>query len=331
MKLTGKVKSILHSIFFGVLTLISQLSPQSIRGQEQQADNAPTSCVSPEMARLIVQERDGIRVHLFRENQNETSVQENAKGVSAATRPATPQTIKEARKWFRKAARRGYPAAQVNLAVLSLAGWGTRPNAGTALYWLHAAAQQGYAPALFDLGIVYMEGCGVGRDYGLALQFFQKGALTGYSAAQMNLGYLYDRGLGVGQDRTEAAKWYRLAADSGEARAQYNLADLYLRGEGVPQDDAAAFAWFQKAAAGGHAEARIMLGSMYITGRGTLVDPAAAYMWLSAAAMQGDSRASARLDALKSQLSAAQLSDATARATALVQSARFPLQQALFH
>ena len=333
MKVTFAMESILCRAFvLWCLTLTVQASLLPAHAQTRQPDSAAPSCVSPEMARLIVQERDGVRVNSPGQGGNETAaVRDNARGVIATRAPETGETMTEAHKWFQKAARKGYAPAQVNLAVLSLAGWGTRPNAGEALYWLQAAAQQAYAPALFDLGIVYLEGCGVRRDYSEALRFFEKGALSGDPAAQMNFGYLYDQGLGVAQNRSEAAKWYRRAADSDEPRAQFNLADLYLRGEGVPHDESAAFAWFQKAALGGHVEARIMVGSMYAAGRGTPADPAAAYMWLSLAALQGDSRANAKLEMLRSQMTAEQLEEASGRARSLAQAPAWPPRQSLFH
>ena len=112
---------------------------------------------------------------------------------------------------------------------------------------------------------------------------------------------------------------------------EYNLGDLYLRGDGLERDESAAFAWFQKAALAGHAEARIMLGSMYAAGRGTPRDPAAAYMWLALAALQGDSRANAKLDEIKSQLTAAELVEATVRAQLLAGKNKPHVWQSPFH
>lgn len=312
------------------LFAFSQVELQSACAQTQQLDAPASLCVSPEMARLIVQERDGVRVSAAGSGTSEAGWRENAKGVRATQAAESAQTMMEARKWFEKAAHRGYAAAEVNLAVLALAGWGARPNAGEALYWLNAAAEQGYAPAIFDLGVMYMEGCGVRRDYGEAFTHFERAATSGDPAAETNVGYLYDQGLGVAQDRAMAAKWYRRAAEQGEARAQYNLGDLYLRGQGVDRNEAQSFAWFQKAALGGHAEARIMLGSMYAAGRGTEADLAAAYMWLTLALLQGDSRAQAYLERVATQLTAEQLEESTVRARVLAQSTKPKLRQSLF-
>jgi TPR repeat protein len=275
------------------------------------------ACVSTAMVGLLAREGNAVRVSRSTVSEKRGS-RENEKGIALAGAQDTLRTLQEAHHWFEKGAGKGYAPAQVNLAVLSLAGWGVPPNAGTALYWLREAARQGYALAYFDLGILYMNGCGVPRDYHEAFSQFEQGANAGDSAAQMNLGYLYDQGLGVAEDRAQAGVWYRKAAESGDAQAQYNLADLYVRGEGVPRDDNAAFAWFQKAAQQGHTAARIMLGSMYAEGRGTEKNLQSACEWLSAATLQGDTRGTATLEALEHQLSPEQLAQSRMRAQLLV-------------
>jgi len=306
--------------FTGLVSFVFAGLSSSSQAQDNVAP-ANTSCVSTEMVRLLAREGNSVRVSpptqlVWRE----AGSRENEKGIALTQTQDKLRTLHEARTWFEKGARKGYAPAQVNLAVLSLAGWGTPPNAGTALYWLREAARQGYALAYFDLGILYLRGCGVRQDYHEALNFFELGANAGDSAAQMNLGYLYDQGLGVAQSRSQAAVWYRKAAESGVIQAQYNLADVYLHGEGVPRDENAAFAWFQKAAQQGHTGARIMLGSMYAKGRGTEKNPQAAYEWISAATFQGDTRGSAILLALEHELTPEQVTHSKMRAQTLASS-----------
>jgi uncharacterized protein len=297
------------------------------------ASVAGDACVSSEMVRLLRRQGNAVRVSPSTALVSQKAgSRENEKGIAYAQAQDTLPTLQEAHHWFEKGARKGYAPAQVNLAVLSLAGWGTSPNAGTALYWLREAARQGYALAYFDLGILYMSGCGVHRDYHEAFSQFEHGANAGDSAAQMNLGYLYDQGLGVAEDRAQAAVWYRQAAESGVAEAQYNLADLYVRGEGLPRDESTALAWFEKAARQGHTGARIMLGFMYAEGRGTEKNPQSACEWLSAATLQGDSRGIAILEALEHQLSPEQLAQSRMRAQLLAQSPKpYRDETALLH
>ncbi len=294
--------------------------PPSARAQ-QNPDSQAVPCAPSGLSQLIVPEGRLVRVNPVPEQTAQARLRLETRSADDSSANFSTDTVaRKAYKIFEAEAQKGRPAAMVNLAVSSLAGWRAPPNAGTALYWLHVAADQNFALAFYNLGILYFEGCGVRRDYAQAFRFFQQGADAGDSAAQTNLGYLYDQGLGVARDRVAAARWYRRAAEGGEARAQYNLGDLYLRGEGVPQDDAAAFAWFQKAALQGHAGARIMLGSMYAIGRGAPKDLQAAHLWISAAALQGDTRGNAMLLSLEAQLTRAQLADARLRAQSLARS-----------
>jgi TPR repeat protein len=302
-----------------VALLAAAIMPSPASAQTE-ASLTRDACVSTAMVRLLAREGNAVRVSPSTELASQKAgSHENEKGIALAQAQDTVPTLQEAHHWFQKAARKGYAPAQVNLAVLSLAGWGTPPNPGTALYWLREAARQGYALAYFDLGILYMNGCGVHRDYHEAFGQFEQGANAGDSAAQMNLGYLYDQGFGVARDRAQAAVWYRRAAESGVAEAQYNLADLYVRGEGVPRDESTAFAWFQKAAQQGHTGARIMVGSMYAEGRGTEKNLQSACEWLSAATLRGDTRGSATLEALEPQLTPEQLAQSKMRARLLAQ------------
>jgi uncharacterized protein len=300
------------------LTLLALLLVPARLPAQQTKELAPPACAPSNLASLILREGHSVRVS----SVEEPSFHGSNNIAISATNNSTPSAKllgeqAASYKTLEGEARRGSLAAQVNLAVASLAGWGVPTNAGTALYWLRAAATNNYAPALFDLGILYSRGCGVRQDFSEAFRFFQAAATSGDRAAAVNLGYLYDQGLGVIQDRSQAARWYRQAAERGEPTAQYNLADLYLRGTGVPLDESLAFSWFQKAALQGHSGARIMLGSMLAAGRGTKKDLQSAYLWLSAASLQGDPRGDATLQLLEQQLTPAQVTQARKQAHSL--------------
>ena len=291
---------------------------QPARAQSTAEGTAP-GCVPADLGALVVPEGQSVRVSEFKEGSGSKAQALNGT-ASGKTLPflTDDHQAKAAYGIFLKEARQGNPAAMVNLAVSSLAGWGTQPNAGAALYWLHEAAKRGNGLALYDLGILYFKGCGVRADAAQAFHFFEKGAQAGYAPAQVDLGYFYDQGLGVRQDHNAAALWYRRAAESGEAQAQYDLADLYLQGEGVEKDEAGAFAWFQKAALQGHVKAQTMAGSMLAAGRGTAKDLAGAYFWIFAASLQGDDSGTATLRALEGELMIVQVEEAKMKARSFV-------------
>jgi TPR repeat protein len=245
-------------------------------------------------------------------------------GLGSTLVIAPDYTPARALKWFTKAAKRGDSAAQVNLAVMYVNGWGAPADYQAALRWLRAAAAQGFGRAYYNLGILYFRGQGVPQDYAESLRWFQKGASANDAGAETNLGYMYDKGLGCARDLTNAASWYRKAALAGDALAQNNLADMYLRGEGVPRDITAAFHWYEQAARQGHTGARIELGYLYARGVGTRKDPIAAYTWITAAALAGDSRGVELLPSLEAVLSPEQISAAQERSRQL--SANAPSQ-----
>ncbi len=242
---------------------------------------------------------------------------ENQMGIESALVLGPQRTIKDARKWFGKAAAKGYAPAQVNLAVLYLNGWGAPQNYGAALYWLKSAADQGNARAHTNLGILYLKGWGVRRDYDEALKHFRYAAEQGETGAMVDLGFMSDGGLGTAKDPAAAAEWYRQAAERGDPLGQNNLADMYLRGEGVAQSDALALTWFEKAAAQGNTGARIKLGYLYASGRAGRQDAETAYAWILAAVLAGDARGQEYLAPLEKELSAEQLAHAKEKASAL--------------
>src|SRR5690348_4486644 len=318
-QVSSKAGNFAPGLFRGFFAIVLGLFVvcEAVCGQGK-SEPAGSGCVRSDLSALIVPGGGGVQVNEVRELGRQGNVAEKTLSSGAVASPLDARGKEEAHKTFSKEARQGNPAAMVNLAVSSIAGWGTQQNAGTALYWLHAAADRGFAPAFYDLGILYFKGCGVRQDLAEAFHFFELGAKDGYPAAQVNLGYFYDHGLGVAQDYAAAAGWYRRGAEAGEAQAQYNLADLYLHGEGVSRDESIAFAWFQKAALQGHSGGRIMMGSMLAAGRGTAKDFAGAYFWTFTAVLQGDERGAATLRALERQLTVAEIEEAKERGRLLV-------------
>lgn len=299
---------------------------------QKKADPAPSACVPSDLGAFIVPEGNTVEISQF----NEEFKRQTKRGSRMATADAflASQDAWQKEKTYSvvlKEARKGNPAAMVNVGLFSLAGWGTQSNAGNALYWLHAAADRGYKRAFYDLGILYFKGCGVKRDEAEAFHFFTLGAAAGHAPAQVNLGYFYDRGLGTAQDHAAAAHWYRQAAEAGEAQAQFNLADLYLRGEGVPEDEKAAFGWFQKAALQGHTGAQIMAGSMLFAGRGAPKDLLGAYFWIFAAVSEGDDRGIPTLRILESQMARVEIEEARAHAESFTAAHKVASDVALSH
>ena len=164
------------------------------------------------------------------------------------------QDVKEAVKWFRKAAEQGNAIAQACLGDFYMGGEGVEKDAEEAVRWYRKAADKGLAIAQRSLGGCYFNGTGVDQDRAEAVRWFRKAAeqkvpfalpllhlkpgssvlekvslaldKEGIVGAQFFLGACYEDGEGVGQDREEAVKWYRKAAANGNEDAKKALRRL---------------------------------------------------------------------------------------------------------
>jgi hypothetical protein len=85
--------------------------------------------------------------------------------------------LKEAAKWYRKAAEQGQPDAQASLGMLYEYGEGVEQDYALAAEWYWKAAEHvpdlgGAGQGRNDLGLLYMEGLGVPKDYIQAYMWF---------------------------------------------------------------------------------------------------------------------------------------------------------------
>ena len=65
---------------------------------------------------------------------------------------------------YLRAAKRGQPIGEYNVAVMTFNGEGTRPDRTTALRWLTSSATQGFARAQYNIAMLYETGDGVYFD-----------------------------------------------------------------------------------------------------------------------------------------------------------------------
>lgn len=172
---------------------------------------------------------------------------------------------------------------------------------------LRLAASKGDPSAQFEVAARFAEGRGIKQDFKEALVWYQRSAAQSFAPAQYRLGALYERGLGVPADPARAIVWYKRAAEGGYVKAMHNLAALSADRKGAAPDYATAAQWFTAAARHGLADSQYNLGILAESGLGLERDVVAAYKWLSLAAKQGDKDAAKRRDALKIQLSLAQV------------------------
>jgi TPR repeat protein len=145
---------------------------------------------------------------------------------------------------FKPLAEQGDPFAQYMLALMHMHGKGTERNSRMALQWFEKSAAQGFADSLFNLGVMYTQAVGVSKDFPKGVEFLKQAGEQGSGEAQLNLGIIYDTGDNLPQDFKQAAIWYEKAAAKGVVPAQFNLGSLYESGQGVKKSEVAAIALY---------------------------------------------------------------------------------------
>ena len=122
---------------------------------------------------------------------------------------ADAKNAKEAEKWYRKAAKRDFPPAMNNLALLYTSGALGEPDLKAALKWYRKAAELGYARAQAILGWRLVRGNGVTANESEGAALLTKAAEQGFALAQNNLGVCFSEGTGVDADEAQAVGWFR--------------------------------------------------------------------------------------------------------------------------
>jgi len=122
------------------------------------------------------------------------------------------KNLKEAVKWYRKAAEQDHVEAQNILEVAQK----LRFEEAKVL------AENGNAEEQYCLGALYANGEGVPEDDKEGVKWLRIAAEQGHETAQFNLGVVYANGEGVLEDDVTAYAWYNIAAANGHAPAKKN-------------------------------------------------------------------------------------------------------------
>lgn len=182
-----------------------------------------------------------------------------------------------------------------------------RAAAQTPLDRLSSLANAGHAKAELIVGLKYLHGEGVAVSVPEAAKWIRRAAEQHEPMAQYWLATLYEHGDGMAADAAEAVRWYEAAAGQGNRKAMHALGLAYAEGRGAQKDMSEAARWFAKAAALGLVNSQFNLGVLYERGQGVPQSLLNAYQWYAVAAAQGDRESKARVEILKTQLSAEDL------------------------
>jgi TPR repeat protein len=146
-----------------------------------------------------------------------TSAQETLADAEAAAKAGNP---KEARSILRALALKNNPEAQLRLAEMYEVGPtdGT-PDLKQAAKWYAKAAASGIVEAKARLGHLYLEGIGVLQDFAKAKPLLEAAANDGNTKAQFDLGRMWQHGWGGEKDQRLGYAWFEFAAQQGCAPA----------------------------------------------------------------------------------------------------------------
>ena len=129
--------------------------------------------------------------------------------------------------------------AQTRVGVAYDLGRGAPHDIKEAMKWYRMAAERGYAPAQNSVGSIFQ----AEKRFEDAFTWYEKAAAQGDAQATNSLAYLYDLGLGVIQDRQKAFEVYSRAADLGWIEAMWNISNMYGAGQLGEKDMLMACVW----------------------------------------------------------------------------------------
>lgn len=174
---------------------------------------------------------------------------------------------------------------------------------------LYAAAAEGGDPAgQLRLGLMYHEGTVLLRDYVEGTGLICAAAEAALAEAQVACGLAYEAGRGVDADPARAQALWQTAAEAGNVAAMNLLGAAALRAD----DEAAARDWFARSADAGNAVG--MVETARLLEAADEPDLIEAYALASLAVVRAHPEAGGLRDRIEGQLSAAEVTQAQARA-----------------
>lgn len=180
------------------------------------------------------------------------------------------------------AAEKGYPPAQIRLALVYILGLGHNVDYVAAHEWLEKAAEHEMAEADLLLGMMYSAGLGVDANHDEALRRLKNAAKNGYRLASrllpsddsfhllplasrfmLSMMRVLAKVMASTSDINDGPLSHSGILDlakTGDPEAQLLLALFLFKGEGLERNETEAAIWCQKAAEGGDAVAGVIWG-----------------------------------------------------------------------
>ena len=214
------------------------------------------------------------------------------------------KNLKQALKWYEKAAENGCVDAYANIAkvyetetvglILERIEKVKAEDAGSAIYILGAkaadynklAAEKGSAIGAYNMGIAYYFGSlGLAVDYQESARWFRRAAELGYTQAVNDLAIRYINGIGVPQNKRVGLEMMKAAAINSQPMALHNIGVYYYNGIGLPRNQETALLFFLRANQLGHNNTQA-LHECYTLGLHGAKNYASETEWLAALKME---------------------------------------------
>ena len=147
--------------------------------------------------------------------------------------PANRSSDAEALQVLRDRAAQGLPDAQISLGEIYFAGSGVAQDYAEAAKWFRLAAKQGFPDTTPEiaLGVMYADGKGVPKDATESLKWYLRAAEKGDPHGQLSVGTSYLMGRGTAVNYLEAYKWLTLCGsecENGPAAAAAIVSRKYI-------------------------------------------------------------------------------------------------------
>ncbi|GAB5366593.1 hypothetical protein AAMO2058_001156500 [Amorphochlora amoebiformis] len=197
---------------------------------------------------------------------------------------------KEAVFWYKSAAERGYPQAQLHIGRIFLGSQQYKAHAKVgqeAIRFLRLAGENGMSEAWHLLGQYYVRVSNTSESFLCFKRAFDGGFIQSLSV----LGSCYEHGIGTKVDLEKAFELHSTAAKKGYIGSMNALGSMYLEGKGVERDEEEALEWYIKSADHGDANGQVQVAMHKMYGQGCDVNMQEARSWLRKAASQGNERA----------------------------------------
>ena len=92
--------------------------------------------------------------------------------------------------------------------------------------WLNRAATRGNPSAEFNLAVCYHQGTVIHKDHKMAFKWYNEAANHGHVEAQYYVGLCHEKGWGTEVDFDRANEWYVKAASHGNEAASQRIKKL---------------------------------------------------------------------------------------------------------